>query len=191
MSTKVESVEARLASRLRREREGRGWSLAELGARSKVSRAMIHKVERGEASPTAALLGRLSGALGLTLSQLLAMAEAQGPRLARSAAQRTWVDPETRFRRRHLSPPVGCSLELIEAQLAAGARIAYPAAAYSFIEQQQVWVLEGELTLREGGETHTLGPGDCIAFGPPSACEFRNRSRRGCRYLVALVRRRA
>ena len=52
-----------LARRLRLEREARGWSLAELAARSGVSKAMISKIERDEVSPTAALLGRTSGAI--------------------------------------------------------------------------------------------------------------------------------
>ncbi len=66
-----------LARRLRLEREARGWSLGDLAARSGVSKAMISKVERAEASPTAVLLGRLSGAFGLTLSTLLARAEGE------------------------------------------------------------------------------------------------------------------
>ena len=69
------SLERSLAARLRMEREARGWSLSDLAQRFGVSRAMISKVERAEASPTAALLGRLSGAFGLTLSTLLARAE--------------------------------------------------------------------------------------------------------------------
>ena len=39
---------------------------------------MISKVERCEASPTATVLGRLSGAFGLPLSVLLALAERGG-----------------------------------------------------------------------------------------------------------------
>ena len=37
---------------------------------------MINKIERAQSSPTASLLGRLSGAFGLTLSTLLAEARA-------------------------------------------------------------------------------------------------------------------
>src|ERR1041384_8313720 len=62
MSTIVDDLDARLGTRIKIERERRGWSLTDLSARSGVSRAMINKVERGEASPTASLLGRLSGA---------------------------------------------------------------------------------------------------------------------------------
>src|ERR1700722_7943131 len=74
-------VEASLSARVRLEREARKWKLADLAARSGISRAMLSKIERGEASPTAALLGRLSAAYGLTVSQLFARAE-QGGQLA-------------------------------------------------------------------------------------------------------------
>ena len=84
-----------IAERIRLERETRGWSLAELAARSAVSKAMISKVERCEASPTATVLGRLSGAFGLPLSVLLALAEREGDRLTRQGQQPVWTDPAT------------------------------------------------------------------------------------------------
>ena len=55
-------IDATLGARIRLERESRGWSLTELARRAAVSRAMIHKIERGESSPTANLLSKLSGA---------------------------------------------------------------------------------------------------------------------------------
>src|SRR5215475_2413380 len=86
-----------LAIRIGIEREARGWSLADLAERSGVSKAMISKIERGEASPTASLLGRLSGAFGLTMSTLLARAEHAGGRLSRAAEQPRWQDPATSY----------------------------------------------------------------------------------------------
>src|ERR1700739_2177151 len=50
----------------------RGWTIERLAAASGVSRAMISKIERGESSPTAVVLGKLSAALELSISQLLA-----------------------------------------------------------------------------------------------------------------------
>jgi transcriptional regulator with XRE-family HTH domain len=64
-----------LAAAVLAAREAQGLSTSALAERSGVSRAMIAKIERAEAQPTAALLGRLSGALGLTLSELIARAE--------------------------------------------------------------------------------------------------------------------
>ncbi|MFZ3004737.1 MAG: helix-turn-helix transcriptional regulator, partial [Phenylobacterium sp.] len=62
---------ARLANRLRLERDRRGWSLADLAERAGVSKATISKIERQEVSPTAVILVRLAGAFDLTLAGLL------------------------------------------------------------------------------------------------------------------------
>src|SRR5271165_7248136 len=102
-----------LAARLKQERVQRAWTIAQLAERSGVSRAMISKVERAAASPTAALLGRLSGAFGLTLSALLARAESSGDRLSRRAKQATWTDPATGYIRQAVSPRTGGPLELV------------------------------------------------------------------------------
>ncbi|MFN3506104.1 MAG: helix-turn-helix domain-containing protein [Allorhizobium sp.] len=177
-----------IAERVRLEREARGWSLAELAARSAVSKAMISKVERCEASPTASVLGRLSGAFGLPLSVLLALAEREGDRVARRAQQPLWTDPETGYTRRTLSPANGGQLELLEITLPAGVKVPYPASAFSF-QHQQIYVLEGELDFIEGARSHQLSAGDCLQLGAPADCVFVNESGRATRYLVALTRR--
>jgi transcriptional regulator with XRE-family HTH domain len=169
-------------------RTAQGLSASALAERSGVSRAMIAKVERAEAQPTAALLGRLSAALGLTLSELVARAEHDDRRLLRAAQQPRWVDPGTGYERRAISPAAGAPLELVEVDLPAGAEVSYPADAYAFIHQQ-IWVLDGELRFREGEVDHRLGPGDCLALGPPAPCSFHNDTGRPSRYLVALARR--
>ncbi len=177
-----------IAERIRLERESRGWSLAELAARSGVSKAMISKVERCEASPTATVLGRLSGAFGLPLSVLLALAEREGDRLARRDDQPVWTDPETGYTRRTLSPALGGQLELLEVELPPGVRVPYPASAFSF-QHQQLLVLEGRLDFIEGSRSYRLGTGDCLQLGAPADCVFVNESDGPTRYLVALTRR--
>jgi transcriptional regulator with XRE-family HTH domain len=188
MSTIVDDPTPAIAARLREERKARDWSLDELAERAGVSKAMISKIERGEASPTAALLGKLSGAFGLTLSALLARAEERGGRLARAGAQPRWRDPETGYVRRQVSPPSDGPMELIEVELPASKTVAYPASAYAFI-RQLVWVTSGRLTFIEGATTHDLREGDCLELGPPADCMFRNDTKKTCTYLVALVRR--
>lgn len=177
-----------IAERIRLERETRGWSLAELAARSGVSKAMISKVERCEASPTATVLGRLSGAFGLPLSVLLALAEREGDRLARHNEQPLWIDPDTGYTRRTLSPGNEGQLELLEVVLPPGVRVPYPASAFSF-QHQQIYVLEGRLDFMEGTRSHQLLTGDCLQLGAPSDCVFVNASDQATRYLVALTRR--
>jgi transcriptional regulator with XRE-family HTH domain len=185
-------ADAVLAERLRQERESRGWTLADIAARSGVSRAMISKIERNEASPTAALLGRLSAAFGLTMSQLFARVEgAPEPRnglVSRADQQMMWRDPETGFVRRSLSPPGTAPLELVWGELPPGARISYPAASLAFVADQQIVVVAGVLTLTFGGTVHTLNSGDCLRYGPPRDVTFHNTGDARCRYLVALLR---
>lgn len=183
--------DADIGARIRTERLERGWSLTELAERSGVSRAMINKVERGESSPTASLLGRLSGAFGLTLSTLLARAEgARGGRLARAADQPKWQDPASGYIRRQISPVQGSDirLDLVHVALPPGASITFPAASYAFM-RQVILVLGGHLTFVEGDVAHELEADDCLELGTPADCTFRNETDAVCAYLVAVVPR--
>jgi len=153
-----------------------------------VSKAMLSKLERCEASPTAALLGRISGALGMTLSTLLAADDAPGARLVRHADQPTWRDPDTGYLRRQVSPLSDLPVQLIEVEFPPGAAVAYPAAAFAFI-RQALWVMAGTLEFAEGTQLHHLRPGDCLELGMAADCVFRNPGRTTCRYLVAVVKR--
>jgi transcriptional regulator with XRE-family HTH domain len=183
-------LSASLAATLQSARVAQDLSVNALAERSGVSRAMIGKIERGDAQPTAVLLGRLSGALGLTLSELVARAEGAGDLLRRAADQPTWTDPATGYRRRAVSPTTEGPLELVEVELPPGASVSYPADAYIF-KYQQIWILEGELHFQEGDVLHQLAAGDCLQLGAPAPCTFNNPSADPCRYLVALVKGRA
>lgn len=178
-----------LAATLQAARLVRDLSASALAERSGVSRAMIGKIEHGEAQPTAALLGRLSAALGMTLSELVARAErADDQRLVRAAEQPTWTDPVSGYRRRAVSPPGGGPLELVEVHLPAGAEVSYAADTYAFIHQQ-IWILNGHLRFHEGDVVHELNKGDCLQLGPPAQCTFVNPTAEVCHYLVALTKR--
>jgi transcriptional regulator with XRE-family HTH domain len=186
MSDDVNGIDARIATRIRTLREGRNWSLGDLAEASAVSKAMLSKIERQETSPTAALLGRISAAFSITLSQLLSETEATSGKLIRHAAQQRWRDPETGFQRVALSPPAAHRLQLVEGELPPGARISYPASSYGFFTQQ-MWVLDGTLIFHEGKTIHVLEKGDCLELSDPADCTFENQSKtRACRYLVAI-----
>ena len=189
MSRKVNNDPTPLiAARLRDERRQRGWSLDELAGRAGVSKAMLSKLERGESSPTATLLGRICGAYGLTMSALVALpGDRRGRRVTR-AEQPVWHDPQSHYLRRQVSPLSDLPLQLVEVELPAGAEVAFPASAYAFI-RQLIWVLAGRLDFVEGEVVHRLNNGDCLELGAPADCVFRNPGRGVCRYLVALTRR--
>ena len=75
---------------------------------------MIHKIERGDSSPTATLLARLSGAFGISMSTLIARAEMQEGKLLRLANQPVWRDPQTHYLRRHVSPRSDMPIDLVQ-----------------------------------------------------------------------------
>ena len=157
-------LDARLAARLASLRAERGWSLDTLAERSGISRTTLSRLEHGETSPTASLLGRLCGAYGRTMSRLIAETEAEAPQLVRAEDQATWVDPETGFRRRGISPPAaGLDAELVEAVLPAGAEISYALPPVKGLEQH-IWMLGGTLALTIDDKVHHLSPGDCLRF---------------------------
>jgi transcriptional regulator with XRE-family HTH domain len=188
---------AAFGERLRALRRARGWPIDRLAAASGVSRAMISKIERGESSPTAVVLGKLSAALELSVPELLSPAAGglppaaetgpQGGVVRRAASIPQWRDPDTGYLRRQVSAP-RFPAAVTEVTLPAGARVPYPAGAYAFIAQL-VWVLSGQLTLTDGPATHVLAEGDTFELGEPRPREFRNESAADCRYLVVVTRK--
>jgi transcriptional regulator with XRE-family HTH domain len=198
---------AAFGERLRGERHARGWTIDRLAEASGVSRAMISKIERGESSPTAVVLGKLSAALQLSMPELFSPAgslpavgpaagragdaPADGARqpaagVRRAADSPRWRDPDTGYLRRPVSSPA-FPAAVTEVTLPPGARVPYPAGAYAFIAQL-VWMASGELTLADGPAVHVLRPGDTFELGEPQAREFRNETAEDCRYLVVVVR---
>lgn len=187
MDNVVDDSSAKLARRIRLEREARGWSLADLAEASGVSKAAISKIEREEVSPTATILVRLATAFDLTLAGLLLRAEGEAGRLSRAADQAMWRDPDTGYVRRQIYNRPDHPIEVVEVELPAGRQVEFPASAYAHI-REAVWVTSGELVIHEGGERHVLNPGDCLGFGPPGPVVMANQSHLPCSYVVVLTR---
>lgn len=183
----LHDLDASIGARIRIERQTRGWSLTELAGRAGISRAMIHKVERGDSSPTANLLGKLSGAFGISMSTLLARAERAQGRLLRAEDQPLWTDPVTGYLRRQVFSRADMPLDLVHVTLPAGQKVPMPAAAFAF-QRQLIWVLDGNLTFTEGDLRHDMAAGDCLELGPPADCLFQNSAALPCRYAVIVLR---
>lgn len=125
-----QQFEKTVAHRLRSLRAERGLTLDGLAELSGVSRAMISRVERGEASPTAALLARLCSALGVSLSVFFAAAGEEAAPLVRRADQPVWRDPESGYLRRVVSPGgTGSRVDVVEVEFPAGAEVRFPASS--------------------------------------------------------------
>src|SRR5450759_3233330 len=91
-------------TKLRRLRAGKRWTIQQLATMSAVSRSMISKIERGEASPTTVVLGKLAEGFGVSVSQLIGGCKARSARLLRPHDQPIYRESKSGFERRSLSP---------------------------------------------------------------------------------------
>jgi len=186
-ATTLDPVDIRLGARLAELRAQHGWSLGELAERSGVSRSTLSRAERAEISPTAALLNRLCGVYGRTMSQLLSEVEAAPALLIRAAEQPVWEDRASGFVRRSVSPPhTGLRGELVEGRLRAGADLAYDRPPVPGLEQH-IWVLEGVLQVTAQDVEHRLDAGDCLRLRVWGPTRFRCPGPEDVRYVLAVV----
>ncbi len=159
----TDDISRRIAVRLRARRLELGLSLGELAGISGVSKAMIGKIEASSSSPTAGVLGRLCGGLGITMSALMAAVETEDATLLPAAEQPRWRDPETGLERVAVSPrtPSG-AVEIARLRLPAGAVVTYPTPP-SVAYGQQLLGVHGRLGFNVGRRRFDIGPGDCVA----------------------------
>ncbi len=181
------SIDRRIAQRLKGLRGERGWSLDVLARHSGVSRATLSRLEKAEVSPTASVLGKLCAAYGLAVSRLMHMVEDDHAPLVRREAQPLWTDPETGFRRRSVSPPAQTLVgEVLECELEPGTRIGYERPPRHGLEHHLL-LMEGQLELAVGGQTHDLRPGDCLRYRLHGPSTFATPEGHGARYLLFVV----
>ena len=183
------SLEQRIAARISTTRAAQGLTLDALSERSGVSRAMISKIERGEASPTASLLAKLANALGFGLSAFFeedaVPPQKSGP-LLRHCDQTTWRDPDTGYIRRNVSPRgFNTGMEIVAVTLPPGKKVFFDNAAPLPLSQF-VWLHKGELTMTCDGEKHRMQPGDCLHMRLEKPVIFHNRGTKPAEYAVVI-----
>ncbi len=190
-----------LAERLLSLRRNAGDTLESLAARSGVSRAMISKIERGEAQPTAVLLGKLAEALGVSISALLEAPKATrstSPKLIKYAQQKIYIDKASGFERRNLvnqARQSGAKVEASHGTLPAGCVTGMfpPHAPHT---QEHIVVIEGRFDLIIGdvrGEVkkltrYSLTKGDVISFLADRPHGFENKGKQPATYLLVTER---
>ncbi|MDK4731802.1 helix-turn-helix domain-containing protein [Rhizobium sp. CNPSo 3490] len=184
-----QELEQAIGSRIRTLRLEKGLTLDELSEASGVSRAMISRIERAEASPTASLLARVCAALGLSLSAFFAEEGQQASPLARRQEQQVWRDPETGYLRRAVSAPgTGSAVDIVEVEFPPGAHVSFPPHAASHDMTQHVWLFDGELEMTAGETVYRLRPGDCLFMPVGEGHSFHNPGNAPARYCVVLDR---
>jgi transcriptional regulator with XRE-family HTH domain len=190
--TEAPTLNSRIADRVRDLRTVRGLSLDALATRSGVSRSMISVIERGESSPTAVVLEKLSVGLGVPLASLFDAPATDdtlpsGP-VARRVDQPEWRDPASGYLRRNVSPSgVEQPIQIVEVEFPARARVAFESGPRAVRVDQQVWVLEGCIDIAWGEERYRLRDGDCLAMTLDRPIMFHNPTRKPARYAVVLA----
>jgi transcriptional regulator with XRE-family HTH domain len=185
-------INDRLAERVRELRAAHGLSLDALASRSGVSRSMISLIERGEASPTAVVLEKLSVGLGVTMASLFDAPGCNRPAssdpLARRDDQPQWRDPASGYVRRNVSPPGAPQpMQIVEVRFPPGGRVTFETASRELRVYQQVWLLEGAIDITLGSERHRLREGDCLAMQLDRPAMFHNPHRKPARYVVVMA----
>jgi transcriptional regulator with XRE-family HTH domain len=180
------SIDHQIAQRLKTLRAERGWSLDDLAKRSGVSRASLSRLENAEVSATAAVLGRLCAAYGMTLSRLIRLVENEFQPLVRRDEQPVWTDPNNGFVRRSVSPPAQMlAAEALECRLEPSTEIVYDHPPRPGLEHHII-LIEGALGITIEGYEHRLGPGDCLRYQLFGRSEFRTGDQLA-RYFLFMV----
>jgi transcriptional regulator with XRE-family HTH domain len=173
----------KIGKRLRHARETARMSLADVEARTGVSKGFLSKVERDAASPSVANLVSICDAVGLSMSDLFAVPRttlirhADRPSLEglpkEAAVRDTLITPE---HERHVTV-----LETIVANGGSGGGELYTMPS----ECEVCFVLEGDVEVDVEDETFALGPGDALTFG--AAVPHTWRAGHGARILWILA----
>ena len=180
-------LEESLARRLAELRKARNWSLEELSLASGISRATLSRIERGETSPTADVLGKLASAFGISMAELFAGSTHPVDRYTPRKQQLVWQDPETGFQRRALIPAAGgYRASVIEGTLPAGALISYAAPPLPDLEHHLV-LLEGELRCTIGPDVYDLEQGDTLRFRLNVSNSYQASGDKPARYILTVI----
>lgn len=158
-----------VGTNLRRLRHAQGYSLETLAKKSGVSRAMLGQIETGKSVPTITLIWKVSKALGIPATALIAQSSEPRSTLLTKESIRTIASNDGRFLQRAFSHPDSDQpFDFSEFQIAGGHREILP--VYPWGARATLLVTAGliEVELNSGGHTR-LNTGDAILYQADSA----------------------
>lgn len=174
--------------RVRALRDQAGLSLRDLADRSGVSAPMLSQVERAETSPTLAVATKIAHGLGLSLSALLRLDEADTVVVIPKAKRRRTRRDGHRFE--ELTPSaLGQSAEVSVHYLAPGSRTAGPndPPRHAPGSRETAVVQSGRLVLAIDGRNHELTEGDAVTFEADLPHHFLNPTGREVSFLAVVT----
>lgn len=162
----------KVGARVRSLRRERGLTIEQLAAATGLTKGFISQLERDRTAPSLASIARICDALGVRLSHIFEQEPA--PALVRRD-ERPAVDGRGATENHLLSSRDEPRFQAIESELAPGAGAGDELNSLPG-EMEFVYVLEGELELQVGDETHVLGEGDALTYPLAKPHTWRNPS---------------
>ncbi|WP_458780449.1 helix-turn-helix domain-containing protein [Arthrobacter sp. D3-16] len=163
MDKSTSALATAIGSRVRQERQSRGWTLDQLAEATGVSRRMVVNVEQGAANPSVGTLLRISDALGIGLPALVDSPQPKPVTVTRSGAGAALWSSASGGRGVLVagteSPDV---VELWDWTLAPGDR--HESEAHATGTKELLQVREGSIDVVVAGETFVLEAGDAVSF---------------------------
>ncbi len=129
-------------------------TIGDVSERSRVSTAVISKLERNLASAELETLHRLARVFGLTAADLLGLAES---RTSHAATAVTYSSGDFEFERINYA-----NASCFHARADAGSQLHRPDVHHD--DHEICWVLNGRLKIELPRERHTLNTGDAVQF---------------------------
>jgi transcriptional regulator with XRE-family HTH domain len=155
------AVQSALGERLRAIRRLRRKTLKDVAGAAGISESFLSQLERGRTNATIATLQRLSGALGIEVSDLFAT-DAPRPRVQRRDA-REFVAWGELGRKALLTPKPFHSLEVVVARFEPGGSTGDEPYTHGDSEELLV-VVEGTVHVQLDTDVHELGAGDSVHY---------------------------
>lgn len=144
-------------------RTAQNLTLAELSAKSGVSRGMLCDVEANKKNPTIRILAQIAHGLGCSLSDLLESEPSAVFEPLRAERQQTLVEPESGIERRMVAPAlVRRGITVARYTVPVGAAIDFPPEQPGVLEHMTV--THGVLRLVSGHEEIELRRGDSVTY---------------------------
>jgi transcriptional regulator with XRE-family HTH domain len=172
-------MHAEARRRLREARLAAGMSLRDLGRRVGVSASLLSQIENGKSDPSVSSLYALVSELGLSLDALLNNDPARDGQSAtaspvlRTGARRV-LDMDSGVRWEQLTPGTDGRVEAVLATYQPGSQSSSSGQLMTHAGLEFGYLIEGELTLDLGFESHVLRAGDSLMFESSTPHLYRN-----------------
>ena len=174
-----EPIVGAIGPKLRAARQGLGLSLQQLGARSGVSAAAIHKVERGDMVPTVTTLLKLAAAVALPIGHFVedggpsAPIAVHVPAGSHQPPTADWAPSAAGVVARAIAGPTArMRASGVTAEVAPGGSSGPSATPRP--GEELLLVLEGELQVEVGGERHEVRSGGALHYPTDHTVQWHN-----------------